>query len=150
MPLLVDGDNLLGTSGRARTDAERRRLALQLDRSARHEGKRVVTVFDGPAPGVVRFGAEVRFAGSGRSADDLILEILRGETDRRGWTVVTSDRSLGDRCRWLGARVLRCHEFRSRLVAAGAAEKPERETEIDYWLERFGTEDPEDGPDRTA
>lgn len=139
MPWLVDGDNLLGTwPGRRRCDAERRKLAFELVRLATGRGRRVVVVFDGPAPPSSHFGAEVRFAGVGRSADELILESLGREPDPRGWTVVTSDRSLGDRCRWLGARVERCDRFRPRLVPAGPGDKPGHESEIDYWLERFG------------
>jgi predicted RNA-binding protein with PIN domain len=139
VPLLVDGDNLLGTwRGRKRSDAERQRLAVELARYASREGKRLLIVFDGkPAPGM-HFGAGVSFSGPGRKADDAILERLRAETDRRGWTVVTSDRSLGDQCRWLGSRVERCDRFRPRLTGATVDEKPERETDIDYWIQEFG------------
>ena len=138
MPFLVDGDNLLGTWGRKRSDAERRTVALQLGRFGNRENKRIVTIFDGRSPGTPAFGANVHFAGSTRSADDLILSILREQGDRRGWTVVTSDRSLGDQCRWLGARVERCDIFRRRLQSVDAEQKPEREEDIDYWLEQFG------------
>jgi hypothetical protein len=142
VPVLVDGDNLLGTwPGRPRTDEERRALAQELGRLAARERRRYVTVFDGrPAHGA-SFGAGVRFAGPRRSADDLILEILREQPDPRGWVVVTSDRSLGDRCRHLEARVVRSDRFRHRLRATGAPEKPEREDDVDYWLERFGDSD---------
>jgi len=138
MPYLVDGDNLLGTwRDRRRTDRERRALAGEIGRLARRERRRFVVVFDGyslagPA------GVDVVFAGGSRSADDVILERLRNETDPRGWTVVTSDRSLGDRCRHLGARVVRCDRFRSRLRNPGPEEKPEHETDVDYWLAEFG------------
>lgn len=141
MPLLVDGDNLLGTSGRPRDAKERRRLAFELDRLASRERRRVVTVFDGRDPGAPSFGSSVRFAGGRRTADDVILELLRGEQDPRGWQVVTSDRSLGDQCRWIGARVIRCDQFRVRLADPGDGEKPEREIQVDYWLEQFGDEE---------
>jgi predicted RNA-binding protein with PIN domain len=142
MPIIVDGDNLLGTwPGRSRSDAERRRLAMQLSRLATRERRRVVAVFDGTGPPGNSFGSDVHFSGPGRTADDLILELLRREEDRRGWIIVTSDRSLGDQCRYLGARPERCDLFRRRLAGDGAPEKPEREEELDYWLEQFG-EDP--------
>ena len=141
MPILVDGDNLLGTWGRSRSAAERSRLAAELQRFGRNAGKRIVTVFDGPPPGSGAGAA--RYAGHGRSADELLLEILAGQRDRRGWLVVTSDRSLGDRCRWLEARVERCDRFRRRLLDAhttGAAGKPDTEPDVDYWLKQFGDE----------
>lgn len=139
MPFLVDGDNLLGSwPGRSRSDSERRALAFELDRFAARQERRVVVVFDGPAPLAAPLGQNVIFAGAEQSADDVILALLKAEPDRRGWTVVTSDRSLGDRCRWLSARVERSDLFRSRLGPNQAGEKPERETDVDYWLERFG------------
>lgn len=139
MPLVVDGDNLLGTwPGRQRSNPERRDLAFALDRFAAHSRRRVVVFFDGQWSGGPDLGPDVRSAGPGRSADDAILDFLRRQEDRRGWTVVTSDRSLGDRCRHLGARVERCDEFRPRLAAHRGPEKPEHEADLDYWLERFG------------
>lgn len=141
MPILVDGDNLLGTSRRERTTGERRKLVRELRALARRERKRIVTVFDGPDPGSPAFGADVHFSGPGRTADAVILETLRHERDRRGYLVVTSDKSLGDQCRWLGARVERCHVFRPRLRDAPGAEKPDREEDVDYWLEQFGETD---------
>ncbi len=142
MPYLIDGDNLLGTwPGRKRSDAERRSLAFQLNRYAVRRQRRVLVVFDGMPPPGLHLGAGARFAGSGRTADEVILEILRNQQDRRGWIVVTSDRSLGDQCRYLQARLERCHEFRKRLSEQLGQEKPDREADVDYWLERFGGDD---------
>jgi predicted RNA-binding protein with PIN domain len=143
MPYLVDGDNLLGTwRGRERSGDERRELAHELARHARRIGRRLLTVFDGPDPGGAGLGADVRFAGGGRSADELILSILREQEDVRGWVVVTSDRSLGDRCRHLGARVERCDRFRPRLCEPAGPEKPASEHDVDLWLREFGEGDP--------
>jgi hypothetical protein len=149
MPYLIDGDNLLGTwPGRKRSDAERRVLTGQLQRFGRRVRRHVMIVFDGPAPPGHPSGSDVRFAGHGGSADDLILATLRSEEDRRGWTVITSDRSLGDQCRWLEARVERSDLFRRRLAAPQEDEKPEREEELDFWLEQFGETDDPEVPDR--
>ena len=142
MPYLIDGDNLLGTwPGRRRSDAERRSLAFQLDRFAVRRQRRVLVIFDGMPPPGQHLGPAAQFAGSGQTADDVILELLRKQEDRRGWIVVTSDRSLGDQCRYLQARLERCDEFRKRLRDEPDQEKPEREAEVDYWLERFGGDD---------
>ena len=137
MPFLIDGDNLLGTwRGRSRNDAERLKLAAQVARGLR--GRRAVVVFDGAAPNAAGFAGEVHFSGPGRTADDLMLALLGRETDRRGWIVVTSDRSLGDRCRHLGARIERCDRFRGRLAGAPDGEKPERVEDVEDWLAAFG------------
>jgi len=138
MPRIVDGDNLLGNwPGRKRSDADRRRLAHEVARLARRERGRIVVVFDGPAP-PRPLGRDIHFAGHGRSADDLILATLRDESDPRGWTVVTEDRSLADQCRYLGTRVERCARFRGRLTPGGEQEKPETAEDIDEWLRLFG------------
>jgi predicted RNA-binding protein with PIN domain len=142
MPYLVDGDNLLGTwPGRKRSDAERRSLAIDLQRLAHRWRRRVTVVFDGTAPTAESAGAGVRFAGPGQTADEVILTLLRTQLDRGGWLVVTSDRSLGDQCRYLGARIERCDRFRKRMREVDDREKPEREDDVDFWLERFGDEE---------
>ena len=139
MPFLIDGDNLLGTwPGRRRSDAERRSLAFEIDRFATRRRRRMVVVFDGVAPPGLHLGVDVHFAGGGRTADELILDLLRREDDRRGWIVVTSDRSLGDQCRYMRAKTERSDLFRRRLSELGSDEKPEAEDDIDYWLKQFG------------
>ena len=137
MPFLIDGDNLLGTwPGRARNDGERRALAAQVARAL--AGRRAIVVFDGTARDAPGFPGEVRFSGAGKSADDLILRLLESADERGAWVVVTSDRSLGDRCRHLGARIERCDRFRPRLVARERDEKPDRVEDLDAWLSEFG------------
>ena len=139
MPYLIDGDNLLGTwPGRRRSDAERRRLAFEIDRFAARLRRRMVVVFDGVTPPGLHLGLDVHFAGGGRTADDVILDLLRREDDRRGWIVVTSDRSLGDQCRYMRAKIERSDLFRRRLTEPSSDEKPEAENDIDYWLKQFG------------
>lgn len=143
MPFLVDGDNLLGTwPGRRRSDAERRDLAMELGRLAHRWRRRVLIVFDGQPPPATSFGSNVSFAGSARTADDVILETLRKQGDRRGWIVVTSDRSLGDQCRYLGARAERCDLFRRRMTRDPATEKPDQVEDLDYWMEQFSEDVP--------
>ncbi len=145
MPRLVDGDNLLGNwPGRKRSDADRRRLAHEVARLARSDRRRIVLVFDGRPP-VRSLGADVHFSGTGRSADEVILERLRAEDDPRGWIVVTEDRALADQCRYLGARIEKCARFRGRLERADAGEKPDGVDDLDYWLQVFGSET-DDGP----
>jgi predicted RNA-binding protein with PIN domain len=84
------------------------------------------------------------FAGS-RSADEAILKIIEASRSPRDFTVVTSDKSLGDKARHRGARVERAHEFSRRLsrpkpASAGSPAKPgakESPEEIAAWLSVF-------------
>jgi predicted RNA-binding protein with PIN domain len=143
VPRLIDGDNLLGTwPGRSRADADKRALAREIDAVRREEKRRVVLVFDGSPPPGVSYGPDVVFSGAGRTADAVILDLLRRETDKRGWTVVTNDRSLADQCRWLGAAVEPARAFRLRLARETTGEKPDAPDDVAYWLDQFGP-DPE-------
>ena len=143
MPRVIDGDNLLGTwPGRSRSDGDKRELVREVDVLMRREKRRVVVVFDGSPPPGVSYGQDVRFSGKGRKADAVILELLRGESDKRGWTVVTNDRSLADQCRWVGAHVEAARAVRERLVRDTAGEKPDAPGDLDYWIGQFGGEDP--------
>lgn len=143
MPVIVDGDNLLGSwPGRSRSDDERRALAREIGSFAAREGKAILLCFDGTAPLSVSPGRDVLFSGAGRTADDLILGHLKRQQDRHGFLVVTNDRSLADRCRWLGAKVERCDVFRKRLGESGRPEANGKAdpADVDYWLGVFGEE----------
>jgi predicted RNA-binding protein with PIN domain len=123
MPRLIDGDNVLGTwPGRRRGDADKRDFAREVEGLRRQEKRRIVVVFDGTAPPGVSYGEDVIFSGAGRKADAVILELLRNESDPRGWTVVTNDRSLADQCRFRGASIEPAKAFRERLSPLTAAE----------------------------
>lgn len=139
MPRLIDGDNLLGTwPGRTRGDADKRTLVREVDALKRVEKRRIVVVFDGSPPPGVSYGPDVHFSGTGRKADAVILELLRRENDKRGWTVVTNDRSLADQCRYVGARIEGVKEFRGRLRNETTGEKPDAPDDLAYWLREFG------------
>ena len=80
-----------------------------------------------------------------KSADDLILRFLEGSKTPRDFTVVTSDKSLGDKARHRGGRVEKAHEFARRLDRPSKATGPRsdkpapRETsaQINAWLAVF-------------
>lgn len=116
---------------------------MELGRWAVGQKRRIVVVFDGSAPPASAFGSGVLFSGRGTTADEVILAFLREQRDRASWIVATSDRSLGDQCRHLGARVERSDRFRGRLRSKAADEKPQCEEDLAYWLEQFG--EPDDG-----
>ncbi|MDX1388762.1 MAG: NYN domain-containing protein [Acidobacteriota bacterium] len=136
MPLIVDGNNLLGER---RDDGARRLLVAEIARLAARERRRIVVVFDGPPPPHRFASVNTHFSGPGKSADTWILDFLREQTRPREWTVVTDDRQLGDRCRHLGARVERRRAFRERLATDRKAEKPTGPVDVEDWEDYFGT-----------
>lgn len=145
MPRIVDGDNLLGSwPGADRSASSRLDLVRRLRGLSGLWKSRVVVAFDGPIVPGIPPGPDVIFSEPGKSADDAILALLSAASDRRGWTVVTNDRALAGRARWLGASVERCDRFRSRMSDAPPAEKPDREEALGDWLRVFG----EDGGPR--
>jgi len=146
--LWVDGHNLIGRTPGLSLEREEEGREQVLRRLAAQAGKgRVIVVFDGDRPGAARqerFGSvEVVYAPRGRTADDELLSRLTSSGSRDA-TVVTSDRELAQRARWLGARVLSCEDFlrRQRPVRGGAAtqgepEPPVPEEEVEAWLRAF-------------
>lgn len=101
MPLLVDGNNVMGSRPdgwwRDRQDAMQR-LVNTLDDRAQRTGEDIDVVFDGRERDLQAVRVGVEFA---PHADDLIAERAAP-----GVTVVTSDRELRDRVRAAGADVV--------------------------------------------
>jgi predicted RNA-binding protein with PIN domain len=127
MPYLVDGNNLLGAARDARLGLPRDEAELlrRLDRFAQARRSEILVVFDGPAGTGRAAGqagrvgrARVRYAGSGRQADDLIVEMIVGWNNPAEITLVSSDNQLRGRAKATGARVMGCAEFAGRLRAA--------------------------------
>lgn len=161
MAYLVDGNNLLAqTPGLSMNEpSDRRRFVSSLAQFSRTRRCKVTVFFDGlPLQGwgsTTHLGAvTVLHSGRGRTADDAILEMIRRSRAPGDLTLVTSDRSLYERARHLGARAEAGHAFRRTLGRAGAkeagdSEKPERpdQEEIDYFMERFGEAAPPDSKD---
>jgi predicted RNA-binding protein with PIN domain len=144
MPYFVDGNNLIGLSAaRARDNAATRRAFLSLlSRYASSRGGRLTVFFDGDDPdrAVPPRGVQVRFSAP-LSSDDAILRGIAGARAAAEITVVTNDRSLGSRCRSLGAQVMDWREFTRRMercAAALAREQKEETVDVDEWSEYFG------------
>ena len=92
----------------------------------------------------------VRFAGPGREADDLILELIDAASDRRRITVVTSDRAVATAARKRRCRTITSQAFLRHLRAdaqAGPKAPLDRPTgpldkkRVDQWIEQFGVDE---------
>ncbi len=156
MAYIVDGNNVMGqTVGWHRDKSKARRTLLeQLAEFARLKKARLTVVFDGrpdsQLPDAAGFrGVKVLFAERGSDADTRIKKLVEAARDRRGLTVVTSDRELAFAVRARGAAVIRSGEFRKQMEAAFQAEpKPEdgeaeKIDDLNAWLRYFG-KTPED------
>jgi predicted RNA-binding protein with PIN domain len=158
MSFLVDGNNVMGQTPGWHRDkpGARRRLLGELAAFAANTKTRVTVVFDG-APdaqvpdGSAFKGVRVYYPPPGGDADSIIERLVGSSRDRRGITVVTSDRRLALDCRAAGAQVMRSGDFRKRMVAAGAGrgsgdpgslEQPSS-GHLGDWLLYFGVEDPD-------
>lgn len=156
MAYIVDGNNVMGqTPGWHRDKAKARRSVVeQLAIFARVKKARVTVVFDGSPdremPDGSGFrGVKIFFAERGSDADRRIVKLVEASKDRRGLTVVTSDRSLAFQVRATGATTIRSGEFRKQIEMAMQA-TPETEDgekfeidDVNAWLGYFGAT-PED------
>jgi predicted RNA-binding protein with PIN domain len=155
VPILVDGHNLIGRLAKpSLEDADDEEELVRLLGSYRaRTGKSITVVFDpGGAfalPQARRYrGIDVIFAPHGRSADAVIVQIVRKDRDPRRWLVITSDRDLAGTVRDLGARVQSAEAFARRLGPPEAKgdglawkEATLSTDEIDEWLDLFEGDD---------
>lgn len=151
MAYLIDGNNVMGqTVGWHRDKPKaRRRLLEQLATFARVKQARLSVVFDGSPddqfPDASGFrGVRVFYAERGSDADTRIEKLVEAAKDRRGLTVVTSDRQLAFKVRARGVNTMRSGEFRrlleeacQRQPSAEDGENPEID-DVNAWLRYFG------------
>lgn len=151
MAYIIDGNNVMGQTPGWHRDkpGARRRLLDQLAGFARKKRARVTVVFDGapekllPDSSAFR-GVKVLYAERGSDADARIERLVESSPDRRGLTVVTSDRRLAFAVRSRGAAVLRSGEFRRQMQEALRSESlPEDGEHFEIedtrdWLRYFG------------
>lgn len=148
MAYLIDGNNFLGLRPEVegKEPGARERLVQLVARLARAKRTRAIIVFDGEpgeghgsagGSGPRLGGVSVIYSGRSSDADTRILRILDQEADPAGFTLVTNDRSLGDRARHRRAKVLRNAGFQNLLAEAAASasgdEKPLSPDQIAEW-----------------
>jgi predicted RNA-binding protein with PIN domain len=156
VPYLIDGNNLLGSWGDGCPSREgRSEVVRRVAAFCRARGASATIVFDGvPFRPELGSGQDLgrvtlRFPIQGADADSLIRDLVDGATRPGEILVVTSDKALYSYVRTRGAAVLRAHEWnalasgarpRGRRRQQAGSEKPEREVDIEGWLERFSRE----------
>jgi predicted RNA-binding protein with PIN domain len=161
MSVLVDGNNLLHEA-RQPEDMERLIDEAVLCETLATWASRVNTlvqiVFDGP-PAVPERSVEansdhleVRFSGHGRTADELIVELLCANSAARDVLVVSSDRGVQRAAKRRRAGTIRSREFWERVRSA-LSRTPRRQEEprakreglraeaADEWLRLFRLEE---------
>jgi predicted RNA-binding protein with PIN domain len=154
MPYLFDGNNLLGSWGGPRDGDDRRgEVVRRVAAFCRARGAVATLVFDGGPlrPDLIAQSLgplTIRVPHEGQDADTVIRELIERADKPRDWIVVTSDKALYSYVKTLGASVLRAHEWnqlerrvapgRDRSATPGEGEKPERETDVEGWLKKFG------------
>ena len=151
MTIIVDGNNIMGQTPGWHVDfaKSRNELLRKIADYAWLKKSRVTVVFDG-APhegmpdGAALRGVKVRYSSAESSADDLIFHLVESSKDKRGLTVVTSDRNLAFRVRSEGASVIRSGEFtrdmEDLLISSGCDDKEKQivDADVDEWLAYFG------------
>jgi predicted RNA-binding protein with PIN domain len=148
MPYLIDGNNLLGSWGGPRGDDGRAEVVRRVASFCRAKGARATIVFDGhplrhDMETQTLGGVTIRVPREGQDADDVIRDIVKRAPRAGDLIVVTSDKALYSYVKTLGAKILRAHEWNALArsaapAAAEAGEKPDRETDVEGWLKRFG------------
>jgi len=156
MPLLIDTYNVLHTTGILPPEMAGSDVGglIRLISSSRYKRQLVTLVCDGTGPMPSSAGRPrriaVRFAGPGREADDLILELIDAASDRRRITVVTSDRAVATAARKRRCRTITSQAFLGHLLTdAQTRSKPldDRPTgpldkkRVDHWIEQFGVDE---------
>ncbi len=152
VPYIIDGNNLLGSWGGPAVPGDGRAEVLRrVAAFCRDRGARVTLVFDG-APFRPELGGQtlgqvtVRFAAQGSDADTVIRDLVDRAARPGELTVVSSDKAVYSYARTRGAAALRAHEWSAlarapksgpRARTREVSEKPERENDIEGWLERF-------------
>ena len=150
MPYLIDGNNLLGRSKEInlKTPHARDVLINELLAFQKEKNVKMIVVFDGlPDERIgkdhISLGdVEIRFAGEKSDADSLILKIIMQSSEPSSFILVSSDRSLTDKARFMKAKVLKCHQFRKKMERVKANFQSKLEPKLDKeeiaeWLDFF-------------
>lgn len=162
---IIDGYNVLHTSRWLRTSwhgVDRRRFCMLLAQLSRHRSEKVTVVFDSlpcdSDPALAPPASlEVMYSGHGRTADDVIIQIVNASTGPRDLTVVSSDRQIRSAAKRRGCKLVRAGEFikgaAAELAQANVHNEPDEKhkgstsAQTRQWLIEFGLDpDQDDDP----
>lgn len=139
MHIIIDGYNLLGTTGKAggRSETAREDLLRILAAYRHRKGHAITVVFDGWQAGQPiegrehRAGVQVIYSKRGEKADQ-VIERLAGEYGTE-CAVVTSDHEVIRAAQAQGALIMRAAEFAQKLQASSLPERslPYKELAVD-------------------
>ena len=160
---LIDGHNLIGAGALpialSDPDDESKLIGWLQGYHMLYPNESLIVVFDagresgGAASSQTRDGVTVRYAPRGTTADTVIVKTLEKLKNARSITVVSSDNAVRKAAMMHGAKLLSSPEFAARLnerprkksvqiARARKPEKPEAETNTDYWLNEFAKHKP--------
>jgi hypothetical protein len=148
MPFLIDGHNLIGKMpGLRLDDPDDERQLVQFLRAYLARVKKSGTVvfdrgsLDDQQPKLSSRTLSVRFARPPRTADEVIVELVRQEKNPRGLTVVSSDARVRALARQAGASVQEAAAFARAVLAApplpAQKEKGLSPSEVEAWEKEF-------------
>ena len=158
MPLLVDCYNVLYADMPTRLAGLDEAGLCRVLASSVWGGQGVVVVCDGhvkpngpEASPVV--GVDLIYSGPGRSADDVIIEMIDRDSAPRRITVVSNDRAIQKAAKRRRCRVMSSETLIAVLSAGGPRRHqttgttnkeylsgPLTEDEVEHWLEQFGVD----------
>ena len=164
MAIIVDGYNVLHASrwlASSFKGVDRAEFCRLLGKLARHSSEKITVVFDAVAsesdPSAANVpNVEVIYSGHGRTADDVIIQLIKASSGPRELTVVSSDREIKSAARRRGCKVRSAGEFiKASARELGRAqtkqnhEPTEKEkgltrSETDKWLSEFGIDPNQD------
>ena len=159
MPYLIDGSNLIGhlPTLELRDPKSKHNLVARLTIFQAIKKAKIILVFDGPQdPDLLGKNNQrkefiILWPDFDESADTLIKQWIKKQTDLRHFYVVSSDREIKNFALENGAKVFDCKEFHKLLKTAFKEHKESQAMhkeditlsplEVDHWLEIFGASD---------
>lgn len=155
MPLVIDGYNLLKADmPPSLAGLDEAGLCHALDRAGFVAGGVRIVLDGGPKPGLPTqspvTGVELVHAGKGKSADDVIMDMIDADHAPRSLVVVSTDREIRKAARRRRAVSVTSADFIRMLAAAlartrGGGPSPDKITrgqldddDVRRWLDEFG------------